>query len=354
MKTIRIHGSTGDSTILVGESIGSLKKYAPLEKTVVITDTNVRRHYQKDFPPCEIIEIKSGEKIKTLDTVKEIYQRLTEIEADRSSFIVAIGGGVVCDIAGFVASTYMRGVRFGFVSTTLLSQVDASVGGKNGVNLGGYKNMVGVFNQPEFVICDLNLLKTLPEKDLLSGFAEIVKHAIIGDPELFSYLEENYERGLSLDTDVINRLVCDSIVIKSSIVNRDEKETGERRKLNFGHTFGHAIEKTTGASHGEAISAGMVIASVLSNKRGYLSAEDAEKIEGLLEKLKLPTQLPFDLGTVLDALRKDKKRNGNSINFVLLRAIGHAVVEKISIKELETVISDLKAFADAPISKIVR
>ncbi|HIJ58440.1 MAG TPA: 3-dehydroquinate synthase [Deltaproteobacteria bacterium] len=354
MKTIRIHGDTGASTILVGEVLESLGKYAPLEKTVVITDTNVRRHYQKDFPPCEIIEIKSGEKIKTLDTVKEIYQRLTEIEADRSSFIVAIGGGVVCDIAGFVASTYMRGVRFGFVSTTLLSQVDASVGGKNGVNLGGYKNMVGVFNQPEFVICDLNLLKTLPEKDLLSGFAEIVKHAIIGDPELFSYLEENYERGLSLDTDVINRLVCDSIVIKSSIVNRDEKETGERRKLNFGHTFGHAIEKTTGASHGEAISAGMVIASVLSNKRGYLSAEDAEKIEGLLEKLKLPTRLPFDLGTVLDALRKDKKRNGNSINFVLLRAIGDAVVEKISIKELETAISDLKAFVNAPIPKIVR
>ncbi|MBW2204682.1 MAG: 3-dehydroquinate synthase [Deltaproteobacteria bacterium] len=354
MKAIEIHGDTGASTILVGEVLESIGKYAPLEKTVVITDTNVRRHYQKDFPPCEIIEIKSGEKIKTLDTVKEIYQRLTEIEADRSSFIVAIGGGVVCDIAGFVASTYMRGVRFGFVSTTLLSQVDASVGGKNGVNLGGYKNMVGVFNQPEFVICDLNLLKTLPEKDLLSGFAEIVKHAIIGDPELFSYLEENYERGLSLDTDVINRLVCDSIVIKSSIVNRDEKETGERRKLNFGHTFGHAIEKTTGASHGEAISAGMVIASVLSNKRGYLSAEDAEKIEGLLEKLKLPTRLPFDLGTVLDALRKDKKRNGNSINFVLLRAIGDAVVEKISIKELETAISDLKAFVNAPIPKIVR
>lgn len=354
MKTIEIHGDTGDSTILVGEVLGSLGKYAPLEKTVVITDSNVRHHYQKDFPPCEVIEIGSGEKIKTLDTVRKICQRLMDMEADRSSFIVGIGGGVVCDIAGFVASIYLRGVKFGFVSTTLLSQVDASVGGKNGVNLGGYKNMVGVFNQPQFVICDLNLLKTLPEKDLLSGFAEIVKHAVIGDPELFSYLEENYERGLSLDTEVINRLVCDSIVIKSSIVNRDEKETGERRKLNFGHTFGHAIEKTTGASHGEAISAGMVIATALSNKRVCLSAEDTGKIEGLLEKLKLPTRLPFDLGTVLDALRKDKKRSGDSINFVLLRAIGHAVVEKISIKELETAICDLKTFADAPIPRIVR
>ncbi len=334
MKTLKIHGDTGVSTVLMGESLRSLEKYIPSEKVVVITDTNVRRHYQKDFPCCEVIEIGTGEKIKNLDTVRKICQRLMDMEADRLSFIVGIGGGVVCDIAGFVASIYLRGVKFGFVSTTLLSQVDASVGGKNGVNLGGYKNMVGVFNQPEFVICDLNLLKTLPEKDLLSGFAEIVKHAVIGDPELFSYLEANYERGLSLDTEVINRLVCDSIVIKSSIVNRDEKETGERRKLNFGHTFGHAIEKTTGASHGEAVSAGMVIATALSKKRVCLSAEAAEKIEGLLEKLKLPTRLPFNLGSVLDALRKDKKRSGNSINFVLLRAIGHAVVEKISIKEL--------------------
>jgi 3-dehydroquinate synthase len=340
MKAIRIHGRTGDSTILVGESIRSLKKYAPLERTVVVTDENVRRLYQKDFPPCKVIEIGSGEKVKTLESVREIYQRLTEIPADRSSFIVGIGGGVVCDIAGFVASTYMRGVKFGFVSTTLLSQVDASVGGKNGVNLGGYKNMVGVFNQPEFVICDLNLLKTLPEKDLLSGFAEIVKHAVIGDPELFSYLEANYERGLSLETEVIQRLVCDSIVIKSSIVNRDEKETGERRKLNFGHTFGHAIEKTAGISHGEAVSAGMVIASELSKKRGYLSPEEAEKIVTLLKKLKLPCRIQIDRSGVLDALKKDKKRNGSSIYFVLLKAIGHAFVEEISINELGEAVKD--------------
>lgn len=340
MKAIRIHGSTGDSTIMVGESIRSLKKYGPLERAVVVTDENVRRHYQKDFPPCEVIEIGSGEKVKTLETVREIYQRLTEIEADRSSFIVGIGGGVVCDITGFVASTYMRGVDFGFVSTTLLSQVDASVGGKNGVNLGGYKNMVGVFNQPEFVICDLNLLKTLPEKELLSGFAEIVKHAVIGDPELFSYLEANYERGLSLDTEVIQRLVCDSIVIKSSIVNRDEKETGERRKLNFGHTFGHAIEKTAGISHGEAVSAGMVIASELSKKRGYLSPEEAEKIVTLLKKLKLPYRIQIDHSGVLDALKKDKKRNGISIHFVLLKALGNAFVEEISINELGEAVKD--------------
>ena len=340
MKALEIHGSTGASTILVGESIRSLKKYAPLEKTVVITDENVRRHYQKDFPPCEVIEIGSGEKIKTLETVRGIYQRLTEIEADRSSFILGIGGGVVCDISGFVASTYMRGVEFGFVSTTLLSQVDASMGGKNGVNLGGYKNMVGVFNQPRFVICDIGLLKTLPEKELLSGFAEIVKHAVIGDPQLFSYIQDNFEKGLSLDTGVIKKLISDSIIIKSSIVNRDEKEKGERRKLNFGHTFGHAIEKATGISHGEAVSIGMVIASRLSAQMGYLSMEEAGKIEILLKMLGLPVRLKIDHGLVIDALGKDKKRNGMSINFVLLKAIGHAFVEEIPIKALREAVKD--------------
>ena len=340
MKTIEIHGSTGDSIIVVGESLRSLLKYAPLERMVVITDENVRRHYQKDFPPCEVIEIGSGEKIKTLESVREIYQKLTAMEADRSYFIVGIGGGVVCDITGLVASTYLRGLRFGFVSTTLLSQVDASVGGKNGVNLGGYKNMVGVFNQPEFVICDINLLRTLPERELLSGFAEIVKHAAIGDPFLFSYIEENYQKGLSLDTEVLKKLISDSIAIKSSIVNSDEKERGERRKLNFGHTFGHAIEKTTCISHGEAVSVGMVIASKLSMQRGCLTREEVEKIETLLKKLRLPARLQIDHGHVLDALRKDKKRNGSSINFVLLKAIGHAFVEEISIKELREAIKD--------------
>jgi 3-dehydroquinate synthase len=335
MKAIQIRGRSSASTILVGEAIESLGSYAPLDKTVIITDTNLCRHYQKDFPPsCNVVEITSGEEVKTLETVKEICLKLMGIGADRSSFIVGIGGGVVSDIAGFVASIYMRGIPFGFVSTTILAQVDAGVGGKNGVNLAGYKNMVGVFNQPQFVICDLNLLKTLPRKELLSGFAEIVKHAVIGDPELFSYLEANYERGLSLDREVIERLVCDSVVIKSSIVNRDEKEGGERRLLNFGHTFGHAIEKLTGISHGEAVSIGMAIASRLSHKWGYLTLEEVERIETLLKKLGLPVRLPCAPGDLLNAIRKDKKRNGSHIHFVLLRAVGHAFVEEMPIHEL--------------------
>jgi 3-dehydroquinate synthase len=338
MKVFNVHGSTGNSTILIGENFQNIRKYIPSENVVIITDTNVRRYYLKDFPPYEIIEIGMGEKIKDLDTVQSLYRKLVELEADRSSFIIGVGGGIVCDIAGFVASTYMRGVRFGFVSSTLLSQVDASVGGKNGVNFNGYKNMVGVFNQPEFVICDMNLLRTLPENEVLCGLAEIVKHAAIADSDMFSYLEEHYEQALELDNVVIEKLIYDSLVIKSSIVNRDEKEEGERKKLNFGHTFGHAIEKTTGVPHGEAVAVGMLVAAKLSAKRGHLQSEDVKRIEELLKKLKLPTILPIDKGTILDALRKDKKRRGDTIDFVLLHGIGKAVVQEISMKELENVV----------------
>ena len=236
----------------------------------------------------------------------------------------------------------MRGVRFGFVSTTLLSQVDASVGGKNGVNFRGYKNIVGVFNQPEFVICDLNMLNTLPREELLCGFAEIVKHGAIADKSMFDYVEKNHSQALALDLSVIEKLVCDSVIIKSSIVNQDVRETGLRRKLNFGHTFGHALEKTLQVRHGEAVSAGMVLASELSVKRGYLQAADATRIYGLLEKYGLPVRLPFDGSQVLTAMRLDKKRKGDCIKFVLLREIGRAFVDEVTIQELE-------AFLEMPV-----
>ena len=339
MKTIGIHGSTGDSTILIGEGLRNLRTYIPSEKVVIITDTNVRRYYLKDFPSCDLIEIGTGENIKNLDTIRTIYGKLVDYEADRTSFIVGIGGGVVCDITGFTASTYLRGLRFGFVPSTLLSQVDASVGGKNGVNFGGYKNMIGVFNQPEFVICDMSLLKSLPETEISSGLSEIVKHAVIGDVDLFFYLEEYHEKALKLDSEMIENLVYGSLLIKSSIVSRDEKETGERRKLNFGHTFGHAIEGTTGLPHGEAVSLGMVVAAAFSAKRNHLSDGDSERIEELLRKLKLPTKMKLDREKVLDALRKDKKRKRDSIHFVFLQGIGNAVVEEISMKELESLIN---------------
>jgi 3-dehydroquinate synthase len=341
MKTLEIRGTTGDSFIHVGEILQNLESYIPSENVVLITDKHVKQLYEKIFPPYPAITIGIGEKIKNLDTVRDIYEKLVAMGADRTTFLVGIGGGIVCDIAGFVASTYMRGLSFGFVSSTLLSQVDASVGGKNGVNFKSYKNMIGVFNQPEFVICDLNLLDTLPEKEVLCGLSEIVKHAVIGDKHLFEYIEAHYHEALALDRDVIEKLVYDSIIIKSTNVNKDELEKGERRKLNFGHTFGHAFEKITGIPHGEAVSAGMVVASKLSVKKSGLSKNDAKRIETLLQKIGLPVRIEVEENLVLDALKKDKKRKGGCIYFVLLKKIGNAFVDQIPINELKILANDI-------------
>ena len=180
----------GDSTLLIGESLQALSRYLPPGKTFIITDANVREAYGRLFPPAEVIEIGTGEGIKNLETVGSVYEALIRCEADRASFILGIGGGIVCDVTGYAASTYLRGLKFGFVASTLLAQVDAAVGGKNGVNFEGYKNLIGVFSQPDFVICDPVLLRTLPRKEVLSGMAEVVKHALIADADLFLYLEE--------------------------------------------------------------------------------------------------------------------------------------------------------------------
>jgi 3-dehydroquinate synthase len=340
MKVVNIKSHPHDSVIVIGERLANLRKYISVGTPIIITDTNVFECWGKHFPPGDVIAIGTGEKVKTFDTIRYIYEQLLKLEADRSSFIVGIGGGIVCDIAGFVASTYMRGVRFGFVSSTLLSQVDASVGGKNGFNLGGYKNIIGVFNQPEFVICDLNLLKTVPREEILSGFAEIIKHGAIADNNLFNYLDENRDRALALDLPVIEKLVHDSVMIKSKIVNQDEKEKGERRKLNFGHTFGHAIEKITKVRHGEAVSAGMVLASELAVTKGVLAIKDANRLADLLDTYGLPVRLKFDCKEVIETLRMDKKREGELIYFVLLSEIGNAFVEEITIQELEALVGN--------------
>ena len=246
MKTIEISWYDKKSAIFVGERFRGLTRYLPPGKAAIITDPNVRAIYGHRFPPCPVIEMGTGEGAKTLDTVREIYERLMDLEADRSWFVVGIGGGIVCDVAGFVASTYMRGVPFGFVATTLLSQVDASVGGKNGVNFHAFKNMVGTFRQPDWVMCDTDLLKTLPKAELRSGLAEVIKTAAIGDERLFSFMEGHYGEVLDLKHEATERVVYDTVRVKTAIVNRDAEEQGERRKLNFGHTLGHAIEKTAG------------------------------------------------------------------------------------------------------------
>ena len=305
MKTLEISLSTGTCKIHVNESIKNLEKYLSNGRNVILTDKTVRHIYGDFFSNYDVIEIGVGEKIKNIKTVERIYQRFLELEMDRFSFVIGIGGGVVCDIAGFVASTYMRGLHFGFVPSTLVAQVDASIGGKNGINVKGYKNIVGVFNQPRFVLVDLKFLNTLPKKELQCGVAEIIKHALIKNRPLFDYIEKEWQSILSLSDDVVERVVVESIKLKSEIVQIDEKEAEGRKKLNFGHTLGHAIEKISRLRHGEAISIGMVLASNISVAKGMLSADDALQIKTLLQNVKLPTKIPVKAESLKDVIKKD-------------------------------------------------
>lgn len=341
METFTVKGMNGLSAIHVGESLHALENYLPDCHAVIVTDVNIKKHYGQNFPDLPVITIGTGEKIKTLDTIETILKGFLDHNCDRSSFVIGIGGGIVTDITGFAASVFLRGVRFGFVSTSLLSQVDASVGGKNGVNLDAFKNMVGVFNQPEFVLCDIDLLGTLPRPEISNGLAEIVKHALISDPDMFSFLEENKQKALSVDHDTIYRLVADSVRIKSEVVQKDEKESGERRKLNFGHTIGHAIEKIDPVGHGRAVSMGMMAACRFSEQKGYLRSADLDRIRSLLTGLELPTDLNYPGNRIIEAAGKDKKKQGLNLFYVFLEQIGRARVEKIRFDEMNTFIRQM-------------
>ena len=331
--TIRIDNA--QSQVVVGESYLNLSKYLPAgRQIIIITDENILKHYGVFFRTWPVIEIGTGEKIKTIDTLMHIYQRLLDCNADRNSFVVAVGGGIVCDVAGFAASTYMRGLPFGFVSTTLLSQVDASVGGKNGVNFSGYKNMIGTFSQPHFVLCDTAMLRTLPDKEFVAGFAEILKAAAVRDAGLFDYLEQNAEKATARDPEVIRHLVVEAVKIKADVVEHDEREQGERRILNFGHTFGHAVEVLTGVSHGEAVSIGMMMAAQWSaNEYGFPQSQ-VDRIRRLLLQLRLPITTHAQPEDILRILLKDKKRENDTIHLVLLSEIGKATIHKTPIQRI--------------------
>jgi 3-dehydroquinate synthase len=279
---------------------------------------------------------------KKLDSVNYLYDTFLELGLDRSSLVVGIGGGALCDAVGFAASTYLRGIDFGFVPTTLLAQTDASIGGKNAINVKGFKNIVGTITQPRFVLCDLELLRTLPEDEIRSGFAEIIKHAAIGDARLFDLLVRQKDKALSLDKDILEDVLYRSISVKVKIVAKDETEQNERRKLNFGHTFGHAIESTCGLTHGQSVAIGMSVAAKISTMRKTLSKKEERKLISLIEMYGLPTRIDFDLDQVFDAMRKDKKRYGDDIKLVLLKRIGMAKVVDIKIDQLEKVVRKIQ------------
>jgi 3-dehydroquinate synthase len=342
MRILEVKAESKTSRILFGEKFINLKKYIDEKRAIILTDSNLIKYYQNIFPKdVPIIEIGLGEKNKTMKTIEKIMEKLVEYEADRSSFLVAIGGGIVCDVAGFAASIYMRGISFGFVSTTLLAQVDASVGGKNGVNFEGYKNMVGVFNQPDFVLCDNTMFSTLDQEEFRSGFAEIIKAGIIKDASLFDYCRQHVNAALANEEEVITRMIFEAVQIKARVVETDEKEKGERRLLNFGHTFAHALEKNTGMLHGRAVSVGMVLAAKVSMQRGMISRKEVDELIQVLETYGLPTQSDIPFEKLYHAMHQDKKREGDTIHMVLLQKIGKAVTCKLTYSELKKILDDL-------------
>jgi 3-dehydroquinate synthase len=281
-----------------------------------------------------LIEIPPGEKSKKLAVIEDLSARLIELGIGRNGFLLAIGGGVVCDITGFLASVYMRGIRSGFISTSLLSQVDASIGGKNGVNIGNAKNMVGTFSQPEFVLCDPDMLQTLPADEYLSGLSEIIKTGAILDEELFTSIESNYDAIIKRDPGLLRELISRSVELKAFVVNEDEYETGLRRILNFGHTFGHVIETIAGQKHGFAVASGMVLAGNISGRLGLLNPSENERLRKLIERFGLLEVFNIPTGDFISMISRDKKKEEDEINFVLIERIGKAVVKKMKPTDL--------------------
>ena len=308
----------------------------PGTRCAIITDTNAGKHFAKTvfnslacagFTPTLIV-VPAGETAKSLKSVQSCYDQLAAQRLERKSFIVALGGGVVGDLAGFVAATYLRGIAFVQVPTTLLAQVDSSVGGKVGVNLKSGKNLVGAFYQPRLVVCDLDTLKTLPKREFRAGLAEVIKYGIISDAKLFAQLERDLPKIVKRDFQILSRIIARCCEIKAEIVAEDETESGARAILNFGHTIGHAIENSSGYGkflHGEAISIGQIAAAKLSQKILGLPKREVERIENLFRRAGLPVQINLNAAQrnkLFAAMRLDKKVSGGEVKFVLARRIG--------------------------------
>lgn len=329
---------------------------APLEKrkVYIITDTNVDPLYSDEVTEsaagrCAKISklvLPAGEKYKNTETVNRIYEFLIEHEADRSSVILALGGGVIGDMAGFAAATYVRGIDFVQIPTTLLAQADSSIGGKTGVDVGGYKNMAGAFYMPVLVYSNISTVRTLEKRQYLSGLAEVIKHGMILDRDYYEYLRENEEGLEGRDPALLMDALYRSNEIKKQVVEEDPYEKGLRKLLNFGHTIGHAVEKDSGFSlyHGECVSIGCAAALKISENRGMMSPEECDEAVSFLERTGLPVSTAFSsAGNILSLTRLDKKNSAGVLSFVLLRGIGNALTcPDVTAKEIMNALEYIK------------
>lgn len=359
MTEIKVELGEKSYKIFIGENIfadcakfiSDAKKFT---KILVVTDDNVHKNCGEKFFTAlkdfdlnfEIEKIPAGESSKTLQMAEKIYTKCIELGLDRKSLIIALGGGVVGDLAGFVAATYLRGVNFIQVPTTLLAQVDSSVGGKTAVNHALGKNLIGAFYQPQAVFIDLETLKTLPQREIKSGLGEVVKYGVISDEKFFACLEDNAEKILSLDLKVMEKIICRSCEIKAEIVAQDERENNLRRILNFGHTIAHAVEVETNYKkyrHGEAVSIGMLGAALISRQLEKISDAEVQRLENLLHKLDLVTKVEgSEVDKLFNATFRDKKAVGGKVSWVLMKKIGaveisSAVPEQIAKNALEKI-----------------
>lgn len=317
--------------------IGSLIDFTKYTRALIVTDKNIPNVFVKNLQvalPIEasIVYLEGGEQYKNLKSVQEIWKSLIKGNYDRKSVVVNLGGGVIGDVGGFAASTFMRGIDFVQIPTTLLAQVDAGIGGKVGINFLGGKNLIGSFQEPAGVIIDIDTLESLPEREFLSGFAEIIKHGAIADRKYFQFVTS--KKPLDFSRKELMEVIKGSLKIKMRIVSKDKKEKGLRKLLNFGHTIGHAVEslsqKTQSPlSHGEAVSIGMAAEGKISNLVGLLSNEDYENLKQSLAYSGLPTTMPpFSTSRLLGKMKSDKKNKKGKINWTLLKNIGEAVVDQ--------------------------
>jgi len=306
-------------------------------KLVIITDPTVNwlygdalnRSLTKEGFNVTTLLVAEGEDQKSLETAGRLYHELTNCFAERTTPILALGGGVIGDLAGFVAATYLRGVPLVQIPTTLLAQVDSSIGGKVAVDHGQLKNKIGAFYQPRLVITDTDTLKTLPTTELASGLAEVIKSAAIRDNEFLTFLEKNLDRVKSLDTGALEEIVFQSVKIKAEIVEKDERDLGLRSILNYGHTIGHAIESASDfkVDHGRAIAIGMLAAARISNQMGILDESESMRLKSVIERAGLPTEMPnLKLEEIIQAMKHDKKVLKDKVRFVLLKSIGDAFI----------------------------
>jgi 3-dehydroquinate synthase len=360
---ITISGTGGRGSNIAFGPLSALCETTDPAKTVLVTDATIMRIHGVDFPKCPVVLVERGEEAKSLASLESLYGRFLELGLGRDGTVLAVGGGSVSDLAGFAASTWLRGVDFGFAPTTLLAMVDASVGGKNGVDFRGVKNLVGSFSQPRFVRMDVSLLDSLPDLEFASGMAEVIKHAVIAGGDYFELVAASApkaedsapdaaDRSSRPASESLERIVAGSVELKAAIVARDEREAGERRVLNLGHSAGHGIEAATGLPHGHSVAAGLGTACRLAVARGGLDRADCDRITRLLEAWALPSSIaaaallarredgPALRKAIVSAIASDKKRLGGDILMALPRAIGQVPIEAVPLSDLQAFVME--------------